>query len=193
LNILTIFLCARSTENGAKAKQNLVLEYPMAESIIEVVQLDINDAGSRSALIQKFKNEGTKLDVLVNNAGVFYRCKATYGIIDQTLNTNFWNTLAFTEDILTADLLSEDGKVIMISSKLGSLSILEKRNPQVKSELSNYKNNLSISRLIDIATACHSDLKSVQNCKLWADSVYSLSKLYLSIWVIFTNFLLPTK
>ena len=160
----------------------------MAESIIEVVQLDINDAGSRSALIQKFKNEGTKLDVLVNNAGVFYRCKATYGIIDQTLNTNFWNTLAFTEDILTADLLSEDGKVIMISSKLGSLSILEKRNPQVKSELSNYKNNLSISRLIDIATACHSDLKSVQNCKLWADSVYSLSKLYLSIWVIFTNF-----
>lgn len=183
-NLKKIYLTTRKMENGLKAKQNLVELYPVAEDFVEVVPLDINSEESRRVCIQKLKSGNVKLDILVNNAGVYFSGRMpTKQMTDVTMNTNFWNTIGFTEEILSSELLSQNGKVIMISSGLGKLSKVQKRNPAIHQELSNYKTDLSMERLIQIAQTCQSELKDNTKSKNWPGSVYGLSKLFLSIWV----------
>lgn len=107
--------------------------------MIRVIQLDINQATSVENLVRTLKVEQKRINILVNNAGVFFRGKLTHGIVDTTLGTNYFNTVSFTNLLLKENLIDQGGKIIMISSGLGNLSILEKRNPEIMQELSSYK------------------------------------------------------
>lgn len=146
-----------------------------------MVQLDINDSQSVQTLVQKLKDEKQSISVLINNAGVYFRGKLTHMIVNTTMQTNFFNTVNFTNVLLRENLIDQGGKIIMISSGLGSLSILEKRNPGLMEELSLYKTQLSMERLEEVAQTCLSELKDNSLCKNWPGSAYALSKLFLSI------------
>jgi len=65
------------------------------------------------------KTSSRKLDILINNAAVLYRT-ATHEEQKFTIQTNFLNVVTLTEKLLP--LLSDDGKVLMISSGAGQLS-----------------------------------------------------------------------
>ena len=127
---------------------------------------------------------------MINNAGVYSRVRRnTVGIINNTMNTNYWNTVAFTREMFIDGAMAENAKVIMVSSGLGKLSKLEKRNPAIMEELSTYKSgDLTIERLNEIAKQTHDEMKDNQKAKNWPGSVYGLSKLYLSIWVRTSTF-----
>jgi len=108
-----VILTARDAEKGQAAARDL----PAARFL----PLDVADPKGIAALAARLREEGLRLDLLVNNAGL------TMDGFDErvargTLDTNFYGPLRLTEALLPS--LPEGGNVVMVSSSAGSLSIL---------------------------------------------------------------------
>ncbi len=74
------------------------------------------------SLLRKFASYG-KLDILVNNAAILYM-SSTDEQKNHPIKTNFFNTIKFTEHLIP--LLSDDGKILMVSSVCGNYLHKEK-------------------------------------------------------------------
>jgi len=176
-----ILMTTRSIENGQKAVEELSSQFSNANEI-DIVQLDILDDNSIDSLIEKLKTEGKSLDVLVNNAGIMINGNLQLPLIKQTMDTNYFQTRKLTQKLLDASLLSENGKIINVSSGLGQLNKLKKRNPETLTILSKYQSELTMSTLDEIAERAMLEMAENSLRDKWPGSVYSLSKLLLSIW-----------
>jgi len=115
-----VVLTARNPSLGEKAVESLRVKYPQSAGKVIFQQLDVNDEKSISSFADWIKATFGKIDVLVNNAGV--------GLPNSTeedkkfiIKTNFLSLIKLTDKLLP--LLSEDGKILMISSALGGLDI----------------------------------------------------------------------
>jgi NAD(P)-dependent dehydrogenase (short-subunit alcohol dehydrogenase family) len=64
----TIIMACRSTERGDQAMQNIRAEIPGAD--LQMMQLDLADLASVRSFAEAFQSEHTRLDVLINNAGI---------------------------------------------------------------------------------------------------------------------------
>lgn len=125
---ITVIAASRNKEKGVAAVEQLKSEGLDAEFL----QLDIdNNADIRSAYEYIDKKYG-KLDILVNNAGVQIESKE-WGVnntidIDETalratLDTNFFNIVKLTNTLLPLIRKSEAGRIVNLSSILGSLGL----------------------------------------------------------------------
>lgn len=85
--------------------------------------LDVADPSSIAALAGSLRQEGMKLDVLVNNAGITMDC-FDQQVARRTIDTNFYGPLRVTEALLPA--MSDGGAIVMVSSGAGELSILSR-------------------------------------------------------------------
>jgi NAD(P)-dependent dehydrogenase (short-subunit alcohol dehydrogenase family) len=113
-----IILTSRNTEFGEKAVAELKEKFPTSPSTLIYHQYDITDEKSVDNLVAWLKENDRKLDVLINNAAVGFR----NGTDDEkmlTIRTNFLSVARSTEKLLP--YLSEDGKVLFISSLMGKL------------------------------------------------------------------------
>lgn len=91
----------------------------LKESGAEVVELDVTDDGEIEALAKKL--EGRKIDVLINNAGIFPRTKDR----EDMMLTYSVNTLGpyFVAEALIPNLKKSDSpRIVNISSGLGQLT-----------------------------------------------------------------------
>lgn len=87
------------------------------------VRLDVTDDGAVAAAFDRVAEEAGRLDVLVNNAGIFERSGSLEGMpmdeFDRTLAVNLRGPALVTKHALPLLLERDDGRVVSLSSDLG--------------------------------------------------------------------------
>ncbi len=122
-----VLLGARDEAKGAGAAATLKAEGIDARA----VKLDVVDAGDVEAVAKQIEREFGVLDVLVNNAGVMLddmtggnRTSVTeLKVVRDTFETNFFAVVALTQALLPLLRKSGAGRVVNLSSILGSLTL----------------------------------------------------------------------
>ncbi len=136
-NGVAVFLGSRQLESAEEAVRKL-----NAQGIHDVypLQLDITKAADRSAAAAQIEKQFGRLDILVNNAAAVPRDATlmdarTIDTSEQELreafDTNLFGVLLLTHDLLPLLKKSEEGRVVNLSSTLGSLSLHQQNVPEV--------------------------------------------------------------
>jgi NAD(P)-dependent dehydrogenase (short-subunit alcohol dehydrogenase family) len=104
------------------------------------VRLDLTDPSAIEAAAADIGRQDGRLDILVNNAGISTRGDGSPGVanldaVRRTFETNFFGTLAVTQAMLPLLRRSASGRIVNVSSGLGSLT----HNGDPKSDLSGVK------------------------------------------------------
>lgn len=115
---------ARSPERGEAAVQGLTSQ----GLDVAYVQLDTGDEASIATAAATISDKHGRLDILVNNAGIAnwadgLPSRASLAAVREVLETNFVGTLAVTQAMLPLLLKSAAGRIVNISSVLGSLTM----------------------------------------------------------------------
>lgn len=121
----TVLLGARDAERGEEAAEKL-----RSEGLdVRYVRADLNDAvESGAALAKQIEGEFGRLDVLVNNAGILDKEDGPASAVGldalrSTFETNFFGTVAFTQPLLPLLRAADKGRIVNVSSGLGSLAL----------------------------------------------------------------------
>ncbi len=94
----------------------------------EAIPIDLNDSESITAAAEMIRSRHGRLDILVNNAGIVHAedgppTAASAGAARQIMETNFIGTLQVTQAMLPLLRLSPAGRIVNLSSSLGSLTV----------------------------------------------------------------------
>ena len=116
-----VILTARNEEHGQEVASEIGASF---------IPLDVSDQGSILAAAKTFGERFDRLDVLVNNAGIFLDEDLSILEVDQskifqTLLTNTLGPLLVTRAFRPFLEKSDPGRIINLSSKLGQLSEME--------------------------------------------------------------------
>ncbi len=119
---MTVLIGARDPQRGEEAAAELRAQGMDARA----VRLDVTDGDSIAAVARQIEDEFGRLDVLVNNAGIALDGGPANGLDVQTLRrtyeTNVFGVFAVTKALLPLLRKSEAGRVVNMSSGLGSLT-----------------------------------------------------------------------
>lgn len=118
---ITVLLGARDERKGSEAAQKLHKE----NLDVRFLQIDVNDSASHENAARFIEENFGRLDILVNNAGVArdFQVPASDSTIEQwreTFETNVFNLVALTNRLLPLLKKSEAGRIVNLSSILGS-------------------------------------------------------------------------
>ncbi len=123
---ITVILGARDLAKGEAAVATLKKEGIDARA----VKLDVVNAADIKATAEKVEKDFGKLDILVNNAGVMFEpiggnntSTVSEETIRKTFDTNFFGTIAVTRAFLPLLKKSDAGRIVNVSSILGSLTL----------------------------------------------------------------------
>ena len=113
-----VYACCRSPES---AEELLKLKQE-AGGRLEAVPLDVTNAAQLTNL--KYTLQGQSIDLLINNAGV-YGQRLSFGEVDEqewmkVLHINTVAPLLVVQKLV--DLMAADGKILLMSSKMGSIA-----------------------------------------------------------------------
>jgi NAD(P)-dependent dehydrogenase (short-subunit alcohol dehydrogenase family) len=119
-----VIIGARDDGRASAAVDDLAAQALAAQS----VRLDVNDQASISAAASMIEQAHGKLDILVNNAGIFDHgdsppSTASIEAVRRVLETNFIGTLAVTQAMLPLLRAAAAGRIVNVSSSLGSLTL----------------------------------------------------------------------
>jgi NAD(P)-dependent dehydrogenase (short-subunit alcohol dehydrogenase family) len=110
-----IIMASRSIERGEKAKEEIVSEYPKAD--ITVMPLDLADSTSIKAFAKDFISKYSKLDVLLNNAGIM---TTPYGLtkdgLEQQQGVNHFGHFLLTSLLFDTLKDTKDSRIVNVSS-----------------------------------------------------------------------------
>jgi len=120
---------------------------------LDVLKLDLTDKNSIKQAHEKIIKNYRQIDILINNAGIgpdLGSFKAEENTFDQTIDTNLYGLVFFTEPLL--NLVKDNGQILNISSSMGSIGMCVNSDSIAyrvsKSALNMYTKILS-NRLID--------------------------------------------
>lgn len=117
-----VWLGCRDLERGEKTAVELCAEGVDAR----VVQLEVTSDASVKAAATTFGKAHATLDVLVNNAGIFrgYASASQASIDDlrETYETNTFGPVRVTQAVLPYLISAGQGRIVMMSSSLGSIT-----------------------------------------------------------------------
>ncbi|CAI6077468.1 SDR family NAD(P)-dependent oxidoreductase [Cohnella sp. JJ-181] len=126
---LRVVIGSRDAERGQAALDKLLA----AKVEAEVLTFDVNQAADHQAAYDYFEQRYGKLDVLVNNAGVQLEVEdlvpmnnsstVTPDVLRETFDANFFGPIALTQRLLPLLLESPEGRIVNVSSVLGSLTV----------------------------------------------------------------------
>lgn len=171
-----IIMACRNLELAAQAKKKLENMYPGAPGKIQTRQLDITSAHSIQEFADGLEKETIFIDVLLNNAGMAYKGDAfDENVVRDTLQTNFYGTVEFTEKMLKN--MKFQGKVIFIGSSAGKSIYLKSQ------ALKDRFNDPAITRdaLFGLASEFITDVKENRYEKNgWPKWGYAISKLLIN-------------
>jgi NAD(P)-dependent dehydrogenase (short-subunit alcohol dehydrogenase family) len=119
----TVLIGARDTSLGEEAAAKLKKEGIDAR----FVELDVTHRETIEAARAKIEKEFGRLDILVNNAGINVRgdgppSKVEIDAVSRTLQTNFVGALVVAQAMLPLIRKSTAGRIVNVSSELGSIS-----------------------------------------------------------------------
>ncbi len=119
---ITVLIGARDEQRGREAAQKLKAEQIDAHA----VQLDVTEQATIDAVASQIENKFGKLDILVNNAGIALDTEPPsqldIEVLRRTYETNFFSIFAVTKAMLPLLRKSEAGRIVNMSSGLGSLT-----------------------------------------------------------------------
>jgi len=126
---ITVLLGSRNEEAGREAAAQLISEGIDAYSI----QLDITDEASITSAVEVVKNRFGKLDILINNAVFFNRenqspTQISISLLQTYVNTNFVAQVSVTQAFLPLLKESNAGRIVNMSTSIGSMSIMGDAN-----------------------------------------------------------------
>jgi len=118
-----VLLGARNPTSGREAAKTLTRE----GLDVRFVELDVTRMETVSATAARVEADFHKLDVLVNNAGIADRLdgppsRASVDAVERVLRTNFLGAVAVTQAVLPLLRKSEAGRIVNVSSELGSIA-----------------------------------------------------------------------
>jgi NAD(P)-dependent dehydrogenase (short-subunit alcohol dehydrogenase family) len=126
---IKILLGARNEEKGIEAERKLKTE----GLDVEFVLLDVDDLRSHEAAAKYIEATYGKLDILINNAGIYLdesengaplpASKTSSDVFRKTFETNFFNIIALTQTLVPLIKKSAAGRIVFLSSGLGSLTL----------------------------------------------------------------------
>lgn len=115
-----IIMTSEDSRIGENILSDLQSKYPNSTSTLRYRQLDINNKQSVRSFASWIKaTTKGKFDILINNNEISFP-NSNDEQKKQTIKTNFFSVVKFTEKLLP--YLRRDGKVLMISNSLGQLS-----------------------------------------------------------------------
>jgi NAD(P)-dependent dehydrogenase (short-subunit alcohol dehydrogenase family) len=120
---MTVLLGARDEQRGKEAAAKL-----QAEGLdVQFLRLDVNDQTTHKAAHSFIEDKFGKLDILVNNAAVALDMNQKPSEVDmqtlrKTFDTNFFGAIAVTQALLPLIRKSDAGRIVNVSSGLGSLT-----------------------------------------------------------------------
>jgi NAD(P)-dependent dehydrogenase (short-subunit alcohol dehydrogenase family) len=119
----TVLVGARDETKGLSAVEKLKSE----GFDVDFIEIDATNAETIKSAAEKVGEKYGKLDVLVNNAGIALDSteKASeigLDIIRKTFDTNFFGVIAITQTFLPLIKKSDNGRIVNVSSGLGSLT-----------------------------------------------------------------------
>jgi NAD(P)-dependent dehydrogenase (short-subunit alcohol dehydrogenase family) len=151
----TVLVGARDTERGAAAAEKLATEGVAAVP----VELDVTDPVSVSAAAARVEREYGRLDILVNNAGILLErgqkpSQLPVEALRQTYATNVYGVVAVTNALLPLIRRALNGRIVNVSSGLGSLSLTsDPHNPYAQFPLLAYNSSKSALNALTVAYA----------------------------------------
>ncbi|KKB80525.1 short-chain dehydrogenase [Devosia soli] len=121
---VTVIIGSREAGRGAAAVADLAAQGLLATS----VPLDVTDEASIASAAAALAANNGHLDILVNNAGIFdfadaAPSSASISAVRKVMETNFVGALAVTQAMLPLLRRSAAGRIVNLSSSLGSLSV----------------------------------------------------------------------
>ncbi len=118
-----VIMACRSMQKAEKARSEILQVFPQAD--LDVLQLDLSDLDSVRSFALKFKEKYSKLDVLINNAGILvYSGKRTKEGVELQFATNHLGHFLLTKLLL--DLMPDNHE-----SRIVSLSSLAHKGAQI--------------------------------------------------------------
>jgi NAD(P)-dependent dehydrogenase (short-subunit alcohol dehydrogenase family) len=163
-----VILTARNEKLGRAAAQGI----PGAR----FRPLDVAAPASIAALAGSLREEGQRLDLLVNSAGISME-GFDERVARGTLDTNFYGPLRLTEALLP--LIRDGGTIVMVSSGLGELSIL---SPALRKRFSDP--NLTPEGLGELVESFVAAVRRGRHSQEgWPTSAYGVSKAALNALV----------
>lgn len=125
---IQVVLGAREKAKGEEAVKKL-----KAKGLETVAfQFDVNNLDDHKKLYDFLEKNYGKLDILVNNAGVWldshtdqsnHTSTTSQEILRKTFDSNFFNLIALTQTLLPLIRKSNEGRIVNLSSILGSLTL----------------------------------------------------------------------
>lgn len=121
---ITVLIGARDEQRGKQAAATLAKEGIDARPL----QLEVSDRASVARAAETIAREFGRLDILVNNAGVMLHGKdgaastTSDESLRETFNTNVFGLIAVTQALLPLVRKSEAGRIVNLTSILGSLA-----------------------------------------------------------------------
>ena len=124
-HVSTVILCYRNADQLEKIKS----EWPKEGATLDTLKLDIGNAENIQQAADYVAKEYGKLDILINNAAIaienewFVNTSTTVSIstLKETFDINFFSTIATTQAFLPLLKKSTAGRIVNLSSILGSL------------------------------------------------------------------------
>ncbi len=130
---IAVVIASRDEANGRAAAENLKAD---GVESIDVVRFDVTSAEDHQAMARHLEGRYGKLDILVNNAGIMLdpldfeaaggsNTTLTIPINDlkKTFETNFFSVVALTQTLLPLIRKAPAGRIVNLSSILGSLTL----------------------------------------------------------------------
>jgi NAD(P)-dependent dehydrogenase (short-subunit alcohol dehydrogenase family) len=124
-----LLLGVRDLAKGEAAAERIRQEAFEAEA----VHLDVTDPGTHGEVYDFIDRVFWRLDILVNNAGVCLESPIASGAgqpstlslenLRETFETNFFGTVALTQKLLPLIRRSQAGRIVNVSSIMGSLTL----------------------------------------------------------------------
>ena len=150
----TVLVGARDSGRGTAAVESLASE----DIDARFVQIDVTDVQSINSAAKLIAAEFGKLDVLVNNAGIFIENKPPSTIdvsrVRATYETNFFGPLNVTQAMLPLIRKSDAGRIVNVSSGLGSIGTMsDPDSPYGGFSLAGYNSSKSALNALTVAFA----------------------------------------
>jgi NAD(P)-dependent dehydrogenase (short-subunit alcohol dehydrogenase family) len=119
----TVLMGCRDLQKGTAALQQI--QKPELE--LQLIQLDTTSPSDRQAAFEKIEQNFGRLDVLINNAGIALDkhsipSQVSEELIRRTFDTNFFSVVSLTQLLLPLIQKSSAGRIVNLSSNLGSLT-----------------------------------------------------------------------
>src|SRR5450830_213907 len=131
---ITVVIGARDLQKGQEAANKLNAAGVKALA----VAFDADDASSFDQVYQYLDHHFGKLDILINNAGIAKEAlmsenssTVSQAVLKETFETNFFSVIALTQKLLPLIRKSSAGRIVNLSSILGSLTLHSLENSPI--------------------------------------------------------------